>query len=117
MPVSSMADCWQGLLELLYGADNLDGTAYNGSASPHSIVSLLAANKNVTNGTSLTGADGRPDYGFRSNPLIRSTGAEDGLLSPSGGQQHLWLNIEDYLYYNRYDFSTKNGTFDHFHDP
>ncbi|EFJ52629.1 hypothetical protein VOLCADRAFT_85802 [Volvox carteri f. nagariensis] len=98
MPVSSMADCWKGLLELLYGADNLDGTEYNGTASPLSIISKLGNN---TNGTSLIGPDGRPDYGFRSNPLVRTTGNEDGLLSPSGGQPHMWLNIEDYLYYNR----------------
>lgn len=25
LPVATMADCWQGLLELLYGADNIDG--------------------------------------------------------------------------------------------
>ncbi|EFJ42445.1 hypothetical protein VOLCADRAFT_97460 [Volvox carteri f. nagariensis] len=98
MPVSSMADCWKGLLELLYGADNLDGTEYNGTASPLSIISKSGNN---TNGTSLIGPDGRPDYGFRSNPLVRTTGNEDGLLSPSGGQPHMWLNIEDYLYYNR----------------
>ncbi|GLC54135.1 hypothetical protein PLESTB_000827700 [Pleodorina starrii] len=98
MPVSSMADCWQGLLELLYGADNVDGTAYNGTASPESIVTRLMREGN---GTALKGPDGRPDYGFRSNPLVRLTGAETGLLSPSGGVPHMWLNIEDYLYYNR----------------
>ncbi|KXZ51873.1 hypothetical protein GPECTOR_11g309 [Gonium pectorale] len=100
VPVSTMADCWQGLLELLYGADNLDGTSYNGTASPASLPAKLAVAARA-NGSMLIGADGRPDYGFRTNPLIRSTGREDALLSLTHDMPHLWLNIEDYIYYNR----------------
>lgn len=41
------------------------------------------------------------DYGFRTAPLIRLTGAESStLLSASHDAPHMWLNIEDYLYYN-----------------
>ncbi|KXZ42034.1 hypothetical protein GPECTOR_218g458 [Gonium pectorale] len=98
VPVSTMADCWQGLLELLYGADNLDGTSYNGTASPASLpAKLKAAGK--SNRT--VGPDGRPDYGFRTNPLVRSIGREDALLSAAGDEPRMWINIEDYLYYNR----------------
>ncbi|KXZ42035.1 hypothetical protein GPECTOR_218g459 [Gonium pectorale] len=100
VPVSTMADCWQGLLELLYGADNLDGTSYNGTASPASLPAKLAVAARA-NGSMLIGPDGRPDYGFRTNPLIRSTGREDALLSLTHDMPHLWLNIEDYIYYNR----------------
>lgn len=78
VPVGSMADCWAGLLELMYG-DDIDG---------------LNATANATQG-------GEPDYGFRTAPLIRLTGAEPTtLLSASHDSPHIWLNIEDYLYYN-----------------
>ncbi|KAG2493001.1 hypothetical protein HYH03_008665 [Edaphochlamys debaryana] len=99
VPVSSMADCWQGLLELLYGADNLDGQlGRNGSAA--SLPARLAEAAEA-NGSATVASSGRPDYGFRSNPLIRLTGSEEALLSATGDQPRLWLNIEDYLYYNR----------------
>ncbi|PNH11479.1 D-arabinono-1,4-lactone oxidase [Tetrabaena socialis] len=101
MPVASMADCWQGLLELLYGADNLDGRAYNGTVSPLSLLASLTPNGTAALSPSVIAPNGRPDYGFRSNPLIRTTGREDALLSNTEDGPRLWLNIEDYLYYNR----------------
>ncbi len=52
-----MADCWEGLLQLLYGSDNIDGDnpQYNGTASPLSLPMKL----NVTE------PGKKPDYGFR----------------------------------------------------
>lgn len=41
------------------------------------------------------------DKGFRSAPLIRFVGQEDGLLSHTGDGPRAYLNIEDYLFYNR----------------
>ncbi len=57
VPVASMADCWEGLLQLLYGSDNIDGdnSQYNGTASPLSLPMKL----NVTE------PGKKPDYGFR----------------------------------------------------
>ncbi|KAG2423395.1 hypothetical protein HXX76_015360 [Chlamydomonas incerta] len=109
MPITSVGDCWSGLLDLLYGHDNIDGDnpAYNGSASVHSLPARLnasqaaAAAANGSAAASYFAANGRPDYGFRSNPLIRMTGVEAALLSNTYDIPHFWLNIEDYLYYNR----------------
>jgi hypothetical protein len=40
------------------------------------------------------------DKGFRTAPLIRFIGKEDGLLSHTGDGPRMYLNIEDYLFYN-----------------
>eukprot|EP00198_Chlamydomonas_reinhardtii_P009630 XP_001698967.1 predicted protein [Chlamydomonas reinhardtii] len=107
IPITSVGDCWSGLLDLLYGPDNIDGDnpKYNGTASVHSLPARLNASAAAGNASasaaSFFAANGRPDYGFRSNPLIRMTGVEAALLSNTYDVPHFWLNIEDYLYYNR----------------
>lgn len=40
------------------------------------------------------------DKGFRTAPLMRFVGQEDGLLSHTYDGPRMYLNIEDYLYYN-----------------
>ena len=41
------------------------------------------------------------DKGFRTAPLIRFVGKEDGLLSYTEDIPRVFLNIEDYLFYNQ----------------
>lgn len=41
------------------------------------------------------------DKGFRTAPLIRFIGPEDGLLSHTHDGPRMYVNIEDYLFYNR----------------
>ena len=41
------------------------------------------------------------DKGFRTAPLIRFLGKEDGLLSYTEDAPRVFLNIEDYLFYNQ----------------
>ena len=41
------------------------------------------------------------DKGFRTAPLIRFVGKEDGLLSYTTDTPRVFLNIEDYLFYNQ----------------
>eukprot|EP00775_Hariotina_reticulata_P010758 gene10758-10914_t len=41
------------------------------------------------------------DKGFRTAPLIRFVGQEDGLLSLTNGGPRMFVNIEDYLFHNR----------------
>lgn len=41
------------------------------------------------------------DRGFRTAPLIRLVGPDDGLLSLTHDGPRVYLNIEDYLYYNQ----------------
>lgn len=40
------------------------------------------------------------DRGFRSVPLLRFQGKEDGFLSQTHDGARLFLNLEDYMYYN-----------------
>ncbi|GBF99231.1 L-gulonolactone oxidase [Raphidocelis subcapitata] len=64
MPLAVVGDCFAAVLESAYGAD-IDGAD--------------AANRTV-------------DKGFRTAPLIRLVGPDDGLL--------LYINLEDYIFYN-----------------
>lgn len=41
------------------------------------------------------------DKGFRTAPLIRFVGPEDGLLAPTGDGPRVYVNLEDYLHFNR----------------
>lgn len=72
IPVSHMADCFKGLLDLVYQGD-IDG-----------LNETLRAQ----------------DKGLRTAPLIRLLGQEDGLLSYAGDIPRIFLNIEDYVFYN-----------------
>lgn len=57
-----------------------------------------------THGTSLPNPNLTPrsvDRGFRTAPLIRLVGPDDGLLSLTHDGPRVYLNIEDYLYYNQ----------------
>ncbi|KAG1678617.1 hypothetical protein FOA52_012624 [Chlamydomonas sp. UWO 241] len=72
MPVATMADCFRGLLKVVYDGD-IDG-----------------ANETKRNS----------DKGFRTAPLIRFVGQEDGLLAYTVDGPRLFINIEDYMYYN-----------------
>jgi hypothetical protein len=69
VPASTMADCWSGLLALVYasegGIDGGVGEDQEGGAGSSS---------------------SKQDYGFRTAPLLRFVGKEDGLLSYTGGE-------------------------------
>ncbi|WIA37270.1 hypothetical protein OEZ86_014213 [Tetradesmus obliquus] len=72
IPLSAMGSCWAKLLDVVYQGD-LQGT--NSTIRPL-------------------------DKGFRTAPLIRFINKEDGLLSHTGDGPRMYLNIEDYLFYN-----------------
>lgn len=72
IPVDRVADCFEGMLEVLYD-DDVDG-------------------KNETKRA--------VDKGFRTAPLIRFVGKEDGLLSLTNDIPRVFINLEDYIFYN-----------------
>ncbi|CAD7703073.1 unnamed protein product [Ostreobium quekettii] len=72
IPFATMADCLAGMLETVYGED-IDG------------VDPVASSQ---------------DRGFRTAPLIRFVSQEEGLLSPTNDGPRMYINMEDYRYYN-----------------
>eukprot|EP00879_Flechtneria_rotunda_P014556 GHRR01015211.1.p1 GENE.GHRR01015211.1~~GHRR01015211.1.p1 ORF type:complete len:664 (+),score=177.73 GHRR01015211.1:545-2536(+) len=73
VPLAAAGTCWAKLLQVVYQGD------------------LLGTNPAIR----------ALDKGLRTAPLIRFLGAEDGLLSHTYDGPRMYLNIEDYLYYNR----------------
>lgn len=71
MPLASMADCMAGLLDVVYGPGAWDDNGGNNT-----------------------------DRGFRTAPLLRFIGQEDGLLSLTHDGPRMYLNMEDYYFYN-----------------
>ena len=43
----------------------------------------------------------KTDKGFRTAPLIRFIGKEDALLSLTNDMPRMYMNLEDYTFYNR----------------
>ncbi|GAX78596.1 hypothetical protein CEUSTIGMA_g6035.t1 [Chlamydomonas eustigma] len=72
VPVSTMGDCFKGLLDMVYEGD---------------IDSLNETQKAKVKG-------------FRTAPLIRVLGQEDGLLAYTGDVPRIFVNVEDYIFYN-----------------
>ncbi|KAL6752479.1 hypothetical protein V8C86DRAFT_2752850 [Haematococcus lacustris] len=71
-PLRQAADCLAGLLAVLYGNDT----------------------------DSLRNETRARDKGFRTPPLIRVVAKEDALLGLTFDEPHMYINIEDYMYYN-----------------
>ena len=128
-PLTVAADCWSAVLETAYGTDLLgtDPVARCGvgalrkksmlrsmpqrtdplamQTNPWSRVAdrqaALIAVPIVARLAMLCWAGCRAaDKGFRTAPLIRIVGAEDGLLALTGDGPRMFVNLEDYLYYN-----------------
>ena len=78
-----MADCYRGLLKLVYRGD-ID---------------------------SLNETQRAEDKGFRTAPLIRFVSKEDGLLAYTGDSPRIYLNIEDYVFYNNPTGRSSNTRF------
>ncbi|KAI8472715.1 MAG: hypothetical protein J3K34DRAFT_519583 [Monoraphidium minutum] len=72
-PLSVAADCLGAVLETAYGTDLLGEEPANRLR----------------------------DKGFRTAPLIRLVGREDGLLSHTHDGPRVYFNLEDYLFYNQ----------------
>lgn len=83
VPVATMADCYRGLLKLVYRGD-IDSVNETQRAE---------------------------DKGFRTAPLIRFVSKEDGLLAYTGDTPRIFLNIEDYVFYNSPAGRSSNGRF------
>ncbi|GMH42611.1 hypothetical protein BSKO_10530 [Bryopsis sp. KO-2023] len=73
IPVDRMADCMEGLLDVVYGDDVLGEDAKKRKL----------------------------DKGFRTAPLIRFIGKEDAFLSATNDMPRMYMNLEDYLFYNK----------------
>ena len=73
VPVDRMADCFEGLMNLVYDGD-LDGMDEERRAV---------------------------DKGFRTAAPFRFVSIEDGLLSPTNDCPRAYLILEDYLYFNQ----------------
>jgi hypothetical protein len=128
-PLSVAGDCFEAALEALYGPDIDGADPANRCAPrlPRAGTGWLSGSPAAGHCWLSTASTGRlpsrplptpllplsptlhpsphlptprtSDKGFRTAPLIRLVGAEDGLLSQTHDGPRVFLNMEDYLYY------------------